>query len=365
MRVLVVVKGLGLGGAERLLVDQVLAGHGGAVAYTVAHVRSDKTHFTETLERAGVEVVTLGGSAPWPVALARVMRRTRPDVVHSHSPLPAAVARVLVRAGAPGRRRAHVYTEHNRWSAYRRPTRAVNAATMVLDRVVWSVSEEARSSIRPAWLRRRGSALHHGIDLQSVRAAATTPGAPSADAACTTFVHVANRRPAKAHEVLLDAFARAVAEEADLRLWLVGQGLGDAELVALVDGHPARSRIEVLGYRSDVPALMARADALVLSSDHEGLPVAVMEAMALARPVVATRVGGIPEAVRDGSEGLLVAPRDPAALAAAMVTMHRDQDLRTRMGRAAAQRAEMFEASVSQGVLEGVYCELGRSTPAG
>lgn len=275
IRVLLLVKGLGLGGAERLLVDQALAADPAEFAYTVAYVRPDKVHFVAALEAAGIPVVALrpGRSRAWPLHLARALRQGRPDVVHSHSPLPAAVARILVALGV--RRARHAYTEHNRWAAYRVPTRAVNAATMVLDAQVWAVSSEARDSIRPARLRRRAVPLHHGIDLEATveaAGAAPDPPVPAGGDGAFTFVHVANLRPEKAHDVLLDAFAIAAATDPDLRLWLVGQRLDDPAFARSVAAHPARDRIEVLGYRSDAPALMARADALVLSSDHEGCP---------------------------------------------------------------------------------------------
>ncbi|CAN5651695.1 glycosyltransferase [soil metagenome] len=355
------VKGLGLGGAERLLVDQACAA-GPGMTYSVAYVRPDKTHFVDQLRQAGVQVIALSGTGrPWPIALARLLRSARPDVVHAHSPLVAAVSRLLVRAGLAGRGAVAAYTEHNQWLAYRGPTRLVNAATMPLDAIGWAVSEEARGSIRPAWLRKRQATLHHGIDLAATRTVALAEPDPPprpTEAGAFTFVHVANRRVEKAHEVLLDAFALAAAEDDGLRLWLVGQRLDEAVLAAVLARHPARDRIEVLGYRSDAPSLVARSDALVLSSDHEGLPVAVMEAFALGRPVVSTNVGGMPEAVTDGVEGVLVAPRDPAALAAAMVALHRDPERYALLAAGAAAAADRFDASRAQEVQEQAYRRL-------
>lgn len=360
------VKGLGLGGAERLLVDQITHGPPCPVTYEVAYVRADKTHFVARLEAAGVAVTLLGvggGARWWPIDLALHLRHTRPAVVHSHSPLLAAVARVLVALGAAGRGGVHVYTEHNRWSAYRWPTRVANAATMALDRVAWTVSEEAHGSVWPGWLRQRVIPLRHGIDLVATRLASVAEPDPAPSPAppdAFTFVHVANRRREKAHEVLLDAFALATELDSDLRLWLVGQRLDDDDLRARIEVHPARERIQVLGYRSDAPALIARADALVLSSDHEGLPVVVMEAFALGRPVVSTAVGGVPEAVRHEREGLLVPARDPTALATAMVDLHRDPDRYHRLAAGAALRAERFDARRANEVQEQAYLRLAR-----
>jgi glycosyltransferase involved in cell wall biosynthesis len=349
--VLLLIKGIGLGGAERLIVEQALRGGADDVRYTVAYIRPDKDHFRADLEAAGVEVVLLdraGSSRRWPVDLVRALRHLRPDVVHTHSPLPAAVARVALRLRAAGAGAAHVYTEHNRWSAYVPATRAVNAVTMPLDAHIWAVSDETRSSVKPARVRRRVETLHHGIDQGAVVAAAArgtvAPVETAAGPGRFTFVHVANRRPEKAHEVLLEAFTVAVRDEPELRLWLVGQHLDEPVLADLLDSHPARDRIAVLGYRSDAPALMSAADALVLSSDHEGLPVAVMEALGLGRPIVSTAVGGVPEAVRDGREALLVAPRSPDELAGAMVRLAQDESLYTRLAQGAKARAPEFDA---------------------
>lgn len=354
--VLVLVKGLGMGGAERLLVDQALVSPPD-VAITVARVRSDKTHHVADLEAAGIGTIDLGDGLGWPLRLACVLRQRRPDIVHSHSPLPAAIARTLVRLGLAGARAHHVSTEHNRWNSHRLGTRLANTLTLALDSATWSVSEEARQSIRPARLRRRVTTLHHGIAAERVRSEASgAVPTPSDDA--ITFVQVANRRPNKAHENGLRAFAVACRTAPDIRLQLVGQWLDTPEFTALVDAHPNRDRIEIVGADQQASHRIATADVLFLSSDHEGLPVVIMEALALGKPTVATAVGGIPEAIRHEIEGLLAPARDPEALGAAMSRIATDSALRTRLGAASHERARSFDASVAQQLQNDTYRRL-------
>jgi glycosyltransferase involved in cell wall biosynthesis len=90
----------------------------------------------------------------------------------------------------------------------------------------------------------------------------------------------------------------------------------------------------------DARAVMARLDVVVIPSRREGLPLVVLEAMALSRSIVATAVGGIPEVIQDGVNGLLVPPEDPAAIARAVVRLLRDPELRARLGAAAAAAVE-------------------------
>lgn len=351
--VLVVVKGLGRGGAERLVVEQVRRAGPDGPRYTVAYVRADKDHFVPALRAAGAEVVRIGaGRAPWPVDLVRLVRSRRPDVVHSHSPLPAVVARL---AGRP-----HVYTEHNRWGAYRPPVRVLNGTTMALDRRVWAVSDEARRSVRPARLRARVATLHHGIDVAGVAAAAAAggPAGPTPAPGAVVALHVGNRRPEKAHEDLVEAAGLALAAAPALEVWLVGQGLDAPDLAARVAAADRGGRLRVLGTRDDVPALLGRADLLVLASHHEGLPVVVMEALATGTPVVATAVGGVPEAVRDGEEGWLVPPRRPRLLADALLAAAADPDERRRRGERARAGADRFDGRHAAEVVEAGYREV-------
>jgi glycosyltransferase involved in cell wall biosynthesis len=155
------------------------------------------------------------------------------------------------------------------------------------------------------------------------------------------LVNVANLHPVKGHADLLRAVALLRERHPDLRLLLPGRDYGILpRLQALVRELDLRERVMLLGERRDVPRLLAAADIVVHPSHAEGFSNAVLEGMSAGRPVVATAVGGTPEAMRDGVDGLLVPPRDPAALAAAIDRLASDVELRLRMGQRARQRVE-------------------------
>jgi glycosyltransferase involved in cell wall biosynthesis len=132
-------------------------------------------------------------------------------------------------------------------------------------------------------------------------------------------------------------------------------------------GHPpaidaAGGRVRALGWldRDAVAAALDEADIMVLPSVSEGLPVALLEARAHGTAVVATRVGGIPEAITDGVDGVLVAPRDPAALARAIAQLASDPARRARLARAARESAAEHGGEDTYERLDGLYRELAR-----
>jgi glycosyltransferase involved in cell wall biosynthesis len=145
--------------------------------------------------------------------------------------------------------------------------------------------------------------------------------------------------PVKGFEYLVDAHAAALASVPELRLVLVGDGDGRRELEERVRARGVSDTVVLAGAAapSEIPAYMAAADIIAVPSVRhggyvDGLPNVALEAMAAGKPVVGSRVGGIPELVRDGENGLLVTEKDASALAAAFVTLARDPALRARLG---------------------------------
>jgi glycosyltransferase involved in cell wall biosynthesis len=368
LRVLLLTKGLGPGGAESLLAAIAEARDREHFEYAAAYVMPEKHALVPVLEDAGLMVTCLGatgrGDQRWALRLRRRLVEQPVDVVHAHSPLVAAVARIVVRTLPRRIRPVTVSTEHNVWPAYAFTTRLLNALTYPLDSAHFAVSEEVRRSM-PWWWRRRTEAVVHGIATgdarrhhrQRDRMRRELGVAPDECLAVT----VANYRRHKDYPNLFAAARLVRAEGAPAVFAAVGQG----PLAREVQDEHARSDLgdtfQLLGYRPDALDVLAAADLFVLSSRQEGLPVALMEALALGLPVVATAVGGVPEAVTDGVEGRLVPPARPDELADAITEVVTDADVRARYAEAATRRAAEFDVARVVRRYEECYRSLARS----
>ena len=363
IRVLWLIKGLGPGGAEQLLLQAARVADRERFSFEIAFIRPDKTHLVSEFEAAGIPTRLL---APGSTARAGWLRELRGllatvDVAHVHSPVLASATRLAARS-LPRARRPHVVTtEHNEWSSHRLPTRIVNALTGPLDERTWAVSDEVRDTVW-APFRSRFDVLVHGIDPQSLTGSVAhrdeTRRSLGISEDEVVSLTVANLRHNKDYPNLLAAAGLAVSREPRLRFLSVGQGPLQAQLEALQAASDLGDRFTFLGYRRDIPELMAAADVFTLSSAHEGLPVAVMEAFAMGLPVVATAVGGVPQQVRDGAEGRVVPPGDAVALADALVDLAQHSDLRASMASAALRRSADYDIRRAVGEQEQVYGEL-------
>jgi glycosyltransferase involved in cell wall biosynthesis len=166
-------------------------------------------------------------------------------------------------------------------------------------------------------------------------------------------------RPEKALDILVEAAARLTPRFPDLVVLIAGAGPEEARLRSLIRRRGLDSTVRLLGFRRDVADVLAAVDVAIFSSDREGSPLAVMESMAAAKPIVATRVGGIPALVDDGEHALLVPPRDARALAEAAGRLLSDRNLRERLGRNARERQRReFELGSTVRAVEGLYEDL-------
>jgi glycosyltransferase involved in cell wall biosynthesis len=200
--------------------------------------------------------------------------------------------------------------------------------------------------------------VRNGIDLSRFAYSGPVPGGPA--------VMVARLAPEKDHATLLQAWARVVAEQADFRLEIAGDGPCLSSLQALAGSLGLGDRVRFLGRVDDVAGLLGRAGMLVLSSRLEGISLTLLEAMARGLPVVATRVGGNPEVVVDGETGFLVAPGSPDDLAAAILRLRRGPDRARRMGRAGRQCAEdEFDIRRTIENYEAMYVPANVTEPVG
>ena len=354
------IKGLGPGGAERLLVSMAAARAPGtemAIAYLLPH----KDHLVAEIESAGARTTLLAGprgltDVAWPLRLVKLVRRFRPDVVHLHSPAVAAVARPVLRSVRPG---LPIFsTEHNEWPSFGRPTRLANAVTLPLSDVHLAVSEEVKSSMSRRH-RDRTEVLIHGIPVAELVAqrgdrdeVRVELGIADDDVVVTI---VANFREKKDYPTLLRAAAEARAVEPRLRFLSVGQGPLQGLLERERDRLGLANGFRFLGYRNDPARILAASDIFTLTSRHEGLSIALLEALALGLPAVVSEVGGMKSVMADLEGAHLVPSGDASGFAAMYVELARDPELRRAMSRSAARHAKRFDISVAQHWLEERY----------
>jgi glycosyltransferase involved in cell wall biosynthesis len=364
MKVLWVMKELAIGGAERLLLE-IAPALAGAVEFAPIAVFDEPRTYEDAYAAAGFNVRTLGARSPydlrWMSRIRTLAAELSPDLVHLHLPYVAALGRVALRSQG----RPIVYTEHNLWSMYRPLSRLANALTFGMNQAAIAVSgavqEEILASRAGRRLGRRLRVVHNGISVDEAEREARAQSQLWTEPVVRhpAYGTVGHLRLSKGVDVLLRA-SLLVREELPAA---TGYVVGAGEDVAHLDGErrALEAPVQFLGTRHDARGLMDAFDVFVLPSRVEGLPVALLEAMALGKPIVATRAGGVPEVLTDGESGLLVDIGDEVALAAAVVTLLKDRDLGRRLGARARQVVqERFSAqTMAQSYLDVYRAVLG------
>ena len=277
--------------------------------------------------------VSPGAGARGRKALGAEIGADRPAVFHAHLSWTLRCSEAL-RAARSARVPAVVATQQL-FSEIQHPLEMLRqrlVASSVDRYIAVSVDLARRLGATPLFPRRKIRVIRNAVRTEDFEAA--SPSVPPREGAAPVVVTLARLDPQKDLRTLL----RAAVQVPDARFLIAGEGPERPALEAELDRLGLRGRVELLGHRSDVAALLARADLFVLPSLHEGLPVSVLEAMAAGKPVVATAIGGTDEAVSDGETGLLVRPGDPGRLAAAIRVVLSDPALADRLGRAGRRR---------------------------
>jgi glycosyltransferase involved in cell wall biosynthesis len=357
MKVLQAIAEMGSGGAEAVVETLTLRllADGDVVALASAGGRREAA-----LAAAGARVVRLplahrsaGGAARAALALARRTRTSPPDLVHAHN----VGAAVVAHAGArwPRRRPPLVVTFHGVADAdYPRAARLLRRTADVVVAVSPSTGERLADAGFPRDLLR---VVQNAVAAPPVHQRATARRALDLSDDVPVALCLARLVPQKRHDLLVAAWAQVPAPAV---LLVAGTGPLRDDVAAAVSRAGLGDRVRLLGERSDVPVLLAAADALCLASDWEGLPIAVLEAMSLGVPVVATAVDGLVA----GCEGAarLVPPRDVTALGAALRDVLGDPAERARLATAGLARvAERFSPDAMWSAYRAVYADaVGR-----
>ena len=368
-RVLLLIKCLGYGGAEQLLVDLVANRDAEAFDYEVAYVLASENSLVPAVEASGVPVHALGargnGDPRWLPVLRRLLVERDYDLVHFHLPYAAALGRMVALTLPRRTRPVLVYTDHNMWDKTALPLRLLNRAGIGRDSSLIAVSKSVGDAL-PVSLRPRATVIVHGIDhlrIADLLARRSTVrdevraelGIPDGELLALT---VANLRTQKGYDVLLQAARRVVDDGVGVRFAAVGRGPQSDEVHGLHRSLGLGDRFQLLGPRADVLRLMAGADLFVLASHYEGLPVAIMEATSMGLPIVTTAVGEIPNFLTDGESALIVPAGDPVALAGAVTRLVTDEPLRCRLARGALDCSPMFDIARAVTEIETIYSRL-------
>ena len=354
--VVVAIKGLGIGGAEKLIAEGARFWDSDRFNYRVAYALPWKDQLVEPLRDLGFEVDCFGSKRGMTPASAmrfrRLVRKANANLVHAHLPAMGAVARLVSPVPV-------VYTEHNIAASYRRPVQLANRYTYSRNAAVLAVSDAVGESISDYPTKRKqvvpnGVSVPGKVDTSSVRnELGLEPGVE-------LVVHVGNIRPHKGHHNLVDAVA--LVGHKGLSIVSIGGEKNDgdlAEIRAYAAEKGVSDRIRFLGRRDDALKFMAAADIYVNPADVEGLPVSILEALALGRPVVATAVGGVPSIIEDAHTGLLVPPKDPAALAAGIDRLANNREFAISLGEQGRKLVEtQYSLEAMVRTTEAVYEEV-------
>jgi glycosyltransferase involved in cell wall biosynthesis len=368
MKVLHLISSGGMYGAEAVILSLTRAmsekGHSSELA--LFHSETQPNEELElAAERASLPCHRIATSGPLdrtiPAQLRALMKQTGADVLHTHGYKADVYAWTAFRSlpVAP-----LVSTCHN-WIDTTRALRIYGRLDRRVLRgfgAVIAVSEDVASRLRASGI--PGFRVHlvrNGIDIPSPAGPIEMP--PAAEVRDPmrplTVGLVARLSPEKGVDVFLRAAAQVKQQLPGIRFVVAGEGPDRPVLEQLIDTLGLQECVTLMGRVEDMPAFYASIDLLVCSSRTEGLPMALLEGMAVGLPVVATPVGEVPQLVLDGRSGCLVPVDDPAALAAAISSVLRDAGLRASMGLASRARVkESYSAQRMATAYVSVYQEV-------
>ena len=345
----------------------LVAGRGGLLDREATAIPNLSVHFLDELVREVRPATDLSAFR----ALRRLFRRlgtTGPLLVHTHSSKAGIVGRwAAAAAGASARVHSiHGFAFHDRQRAAARLTyQALERATAV---VTDAFTADSTANLRVAedlGLLRGGKPalfIPPGIDPREYRPiegeAAAIRAELGLDARTPLVGMLACLKPQKAPVDFVSVAADVVERVPEARFFIAGDGVLRPEVEDAIARRRLADRFFLLGWRRDVRALLAAADVMALTSLHEGLPRAVLQAMAAGKPVVASRVDGVPEAIEEGQNGHLVEPRDITSFAERIAGLLADPASARRMGAEGARRVDAFDWHRGVVALESLYEQL-------
>ena len=324
----------------------------------------DRMQMAPQFREVGIEVISLGLSRKTDLMVAQrlssLLKQQRPDILHTYLLHGNVLGRIVGRLAGVG---AIIGSERTIGQA-RRWGRLATRLTNPLTDAVEVNSEIGGKAIEKdlGVPHNKVEVVRSGLDLKAFSTSTNREEIRSElllNDDQHLVVYVGRLRPVKGVEYGIRAFAQALSNQPDMHMALAGEGEQLAYLKNLVKELGITKKITFLGVRNDLPDLLAAADSVLMPSLNEGFPRTAIEAMAAAKPIIATRVGGTPEAIIDDETGILIPSKDIEAMTNAIVNLVGDKELQSRLGTAGRKRAEQ-NYSVENYVarLDGLYRQL-------
>ena len=343
MKIMQVIPYFCFGGAEIMCENLTYALKNAGQDVFVVSLYAERTPIARRMEEAGIQIVyldkKLGLDLSMLPKLATLMKQERPDVVHTHLD----VIKYSVAAAKLAGVKKCVHTVHSLADreAEGRIQKIINGTYF---RRNWSVpvalTPEVQASVSEFYglPLNRIPVIYNGIDLSRCVPKTTYEAGET-----VTILHVGRFDTPKNHAGLLEAFRLLRDAHPQCRLRLVGDGDLRADMESLAREKGIDDTVEFCGMQSNVYPYLHEADIFTLPSIYEGNPMTIIEAMGTGLPIVASRVGGIPDMLSDGESGLLVEP-EPQSICDGLTRVVEDKSLRQRLGETARKQSQTFSA---------------------
>lgn len=342
MKILQVIPYFCFGGAETMCENLSYALKNQGHDVTVVSLYNEHTPISQRMEKAGVKILYLDKKLGMDVSmvpkLLKIMKTERPDAVHTHLDVVKYAALAAKLAGV----KRCVHTVHNvAQKEAEGLARKISKVYFSLGMTVpVALSPEVQATIAEVYglPEEKIPVIYNGVDLSKcIQKETYRAGEPF------TFVHIGRFNEQKNHRGLLDAFRKVLETYPNCRMNL----LGDGELLEEIKAYAAElgvaGKVCFLGSQSNVYPYLHEADAFLLPSNYEGMPMTIIEAMGTGLPIAATRVGGVPDMIKDGESGLLTEVNSDA-VAEACGKLVSDEALRARLGTQAKADSKRFSA---------------------
>ena len=364
INVLHLIKGLGRGGAEMLLPETLRVHDRERFNFRYVYFLPHKGHVAEDLRRLGVQVDLVEGTNNLDILrragrVATIAREWKADIIHCHLPIAGVVGRLVgKRTGIPV-----VYTEHNKQERYHLLTRLLNLRTLGWNRHVIACSDDVLHSINQHIQLPQTplQSIQNGVNTERFNPRKFAPkltelGIPVGKIVVGT---VCVFRTQKRLHHWLELASRLYDKNRNLHFVLVGDGPEEDRLREQIKEAGLTGAVSFPGRIEEVRPWLAAMDVYLMTSEFEGLPIAMLEAMSMELPVVATRAGGIGEVITDGSNGFLQEVEGWEGLLDPLQKLIADPALRNRIGTAGRQTViDNFSVERMVEELESVYTSL-------